>query len=135
MLAPLLLGGVAWLIALFLFGAAIQWSQSAPARLTPEISGVDALSRAINDARVASSHPERLRWTVTKSATFLTEMVVTVAAERPEHARTIAEQIVLPVRSKYREILIYVHAVDVERDPSVRRIDWTPARGFAELSY
>ena len=135
MLAYLLLGGAAWLIALFLFGAVIQWSQSSSARITPEISGVDPLSRAINDARLASSHPERLRWTVTKSATFLTEMVVTVAAERPERARTIAEQIVLPVRAEYREILIYVHSVDESDDPSVRRIDWTPGQGFVELSY
>ena len=135
MLAPLLLGGAAWLIALLLFAAAIQFSHSQPARVTAEIGGVDALSRAINDARLASSHPERLQWTVTKSATFLTEMVVTVAAERPEQARSIAEQIVLPVRSKYREILIYVHAVDESEDPSVRRVDWTPAHGFVELSY
>jgi hypothetical protein len=62
-------------------------------------------------------------------------MVVEVIAERPEEdAREIARQIVLPVQDKYREILIYVSAVDSDDDPVVRRIDWTPQAGFTELT-
>jgi hypothetical protein len=131
----LLLGGVAWLTALVLFAALLQWSGSAPPRLTTDLDGVDALSRAINDARLASSHPERLNWTVTKSATAMREMVVTVVAQRPDRARVIAEQIILPVRGHYEEILVYVRAIDERRDPVVRRIDWTPHGGFKEMSF
>jgi hypothetical protein len=134
-LGRLLLGGAVWLTALLLLGALLQWSGASPPRVTPEMGGVDRLSRAINEAREASTHPGRMRWTVTKSATFLREMVVTVTAERPEEARAIAEQIVLPVRDKYEEILIYVHAVDEESDPLVRRVDWTPRGGFEEMSF
>ena len=110
MLGRLLLGGVAWLIALLLFAALLQWSGSQPPRVTPALDGV-------------------------KSATFLREMVVTVAAERPDRARTIAEQIVLPVRQHYEEILVYVQAVDTKSDPLVRRIDWTPRAGFQEMGF
>jgi hypothetical protein len=133
-LARLLLGGVAWLVALLLFAALIQWSGSEPRRIMPALDGVDARSRAFNSTRLASSHPERERWTVTRSAGFLTEMVITVVAERPEQARTIAEQIVLPVASKYQEVLVYVRALD-EDDPLVRRVDWTPRGGFVEMAY
>ncbi len=135
MFARLLLGGVAWLAALLALGALLQWAGTAPARVTPEMDGVDRLSRAINQARLASSHPGRRRWTVTKSATFLREMVVTVTAERPDEALEIARQIVLPVQDKYSEILIYVHAVDQEEDPVVRRVAWTPQDGFSEMSF
>ena len=134
MLARLVLGGVAWLAALLALGALLQWAGAAPPKVTPEMAGVDRLSRALNDARILSSHPARDRWTVAKSAGFLTEMVVEVIAERPEEAMEIARQIVLPVQDKYREILIYVHAVDSEADPVVRRIDWTPRTGFVEMA-
>ena len=136
MLPRLLLGGVAWLLALFLFGALIQWSGSATPRVTAAIDGVDPVSRSINQARLASTHPERLRWTVTRSASALREMVVYVSAERPQQARLIAEQIVTPVHEQqYQEILIYVSAVDPGRDPLVRRVEWTPRGGYRETSF
>ena len=135
MLGRLLLGGVAWLMALLLFAALLQWSGSSSPRITADLDGVDALSRAINKARLASAHPERTHWTVTKSATAVREMVVTVAAERPDDARTIAEQIILPVRAHYEEILVYVHGVDQKHDSLVRRIDWTPRGGFQEMTF
>ncbi|MGE0444590.1 MAG: hypothetical protein AB7P99_05130 [Vicinamibacterales bacterium] len=135
MFARLLLGGIAWLAALLALGALLQWAGTAPPRVTSGMAGVDRLSRALNDARLLSKHPARDRWTVAKSAGFLTEMVVEVIAERPgEDALEIARQIVLPVQDKYREILIYVHAVDSEADPAVRRVDWTPQTGFTELT-
>ncbi len=135
MLPRLLLGGVAWLLALFLFGALIQRSGSDTPRVTPAIDGVDPVSRSINQARIASTHPERLRWTVTRSASALREMVVSVSAERPEQARVIAEQIIAPVHQQYEEILVYVSAVDSGRDPLVRRIAWTPRGGYRETSF
>lgn len=135
MVGRLLLGGVAWLMALLLFAALLQWSGSPAPRITPDLDGVDALSRAINQARLSSTHPERKRWTVTKSATALREMVVTVAAERPERARVIAEQIIVPVRAHYEEILVYVHALNRKSDPLVRRIEWTPRGGFEEMAF
>ena len=76
-----------------------------------------------------------MHWTVTKSATALREMVVTVAAERPERARVIAEQIIVPVHARYEEILVYVHALNQKSDPLVRRIEWTPRGGFQEMAF
>lgn len=135
MLGRLLLGGVAWLLALLTFAALIQWSGSRPLHITTELDGVDALSRAINQARRASLHPERTHWTVTKSAGALQEMVVYVAAEKPERARVIAEQIIDPVHQHYVEILVYVHAIDEARYPLVRRVEWTPRGGYRETSF
>jgi hypothetical protein len=134
-IARLLAGGVAWVAALVLFAASVQWSGSQPPRVTPALDGVDALSRAINQARLASSHPERTRWTVRKSAGALREMVVHVAAENPERARIIAEQIIDPVREQYVEILVYVHAIDEKRNPLTRRVEWTPRSGYLETSF
>jgi hypothetical protein len=131
----LLLGGVAWLLALLLFATLIQWSGSRPLRITSDLDGVDDLSRAINRARVTSSSPERKRWTVIKSAGALQEMVVYVAAERPERARYIAEQIIGPVHQHYVEILVYVQAIDETRNPLVRRVEWTPRDGYRETSF
>ena len=135
MVSRLLLGDVAWLLALLLFAALIQWSGSRPPRITSELDGVDALSRAINKARLASTNPERTHWTVIKSAGALQEMVVYVAAERPERARVIAEQIIGPVHQHYVEILVYVHAIDERRNPLVRRVEWTPRDGYRETSF
>jgi hypothetical protein len=130
----LLLGGVAWLMVLLLFAALLQRSGSSP-HITSDLDGVDALSRAINKARLASGDSGRARWTVTKSTSALREMVVTVAAERPDKARTIAEQIIMPARADYEEILVYVHGLDQKHDPVVRRIEWTPHGGFTEMSF
>ena len=135
MVSRLFLGGVAWLFALLLFAALIQWSGSRPLQITPELDGVDDLSRAINRARLASSSSERKHWTVIKSAGALQEMVVYVAAERPERARAIAEQIIKPVQQQYVEILVYVHAIDETRNPLVRRVEWTPHSGYRETSF
>ena len=135
MVSRLILGGVAWLSALLLFAALIQWSGSRPLRITSQLDGVDALSRAINHARLASTNSERKRWTVIKSAGALQEMVVYVAAERPERARLIAEQIIEPVQQQYVEILVYVHAIDETRNPLVRRVEWTPHGGYRETSF
>jgi hypothetical protein len=134
-IARLLAGGVAWVAALGLFAALLQWSGSQPPRITSTLDGVDPLSRAINKARLASSDPNRARWTATKSAGALREMVVEVAAEHPEQARSIAEQIISPVQAHYVEILVYVHAIDQRRHPLVRRIEWTPRGGYQETSF
>ena len=135
MIARLIAGGVAWVAALGLFAALLQWSGSQPPRITSELDGVDALSRAINKARLASQHPERTPWTVTKSAGALREMVVEVAAEHPERARVIAEAIIEPVHQQYVEILVYVYPINQRRDPLVRRVEWTPRGGYLETSF
>jgi hypothetical protein len=134
-IARLLAGGVAWFAALGLFAALLQWSGSRPPSITPQLDGVDALSREINIARLASTHPERRRWTARKSRGALREMVVEVAAERPERAREIAEQIIGPAQHRYVEILVYVRGTDERRNPRVRRIEWTPRGGYHETSY
>ena len=135
MIARLIAGGVAWVAALVLFAALLQWSGSTPPQVTPALDGVDALSRSLNKTRLASDDPEHRRWTVTKSARALHEMVIQVTAERPERATDIARLLVDPVRDQYVEVLVYVRAVDQQRDPVVRRVEWTPHDGYQLWSY
>jgi hypothetical protein len=134
-IARLLAGGVAWVAALGLFAALLQWSGSATPKVTSALDGHDPLSRSINQARLASSHPERARWTATKSVQALAEMVVEVAAERPEEATAIARQIIEPAQRHYSVILVYVRAVNQQADPVVRRIEWSPRDGYQHLTY
>ena len=135
MIARLIAGGVAWVAALGLFAALLQWSGSAPTKVTPALDGYDPLSKSINQPRRASSDPERAHWTATKSVQALAEMVVEVTAERPDHAVAIARQIIEPAQRHYSVILVYVRAVDQKSDPVVRRIEWSPRDGYQQLTY
>ena len=142
MIGRLLLGGVAWLAALGLFAALIQWSASVTPTLVPmrngstALDGVDAIARALNHTRLTSMHPDRLQWTVTKGMSALREMVVYVTANDPDDARAIAENIVTQAaRAEYQEILVYVQGVDQRTDRIVRRIEWTPRDGYSEMRF
>ncbi len=142
MIARLLLGGVAWCAALALFAVLIQRSGSVTHRLMPArdgrtaLDGVDAIARALNNTRLSSMRPDRLQWTVTKGMSALREMVVYVAANDPDDARSIAEHIVTPAaRAKYHEILVYVQSVDLKKDPVVRRVVWTSRDGYVEMRF
>ena len=132
----IVLTGLAWVAALALLGTLLQWSGSPAPKLTRDHDGVDVVARSLNETRRASTHPDRLRWTVTKGMAAMREMVIDVKAEQPEQALTIAEQIVTPkARAQYVEILVYVHAVNPQRDPVVRRVQWTPAGGYVETEF
>jgi hypothetical protein len=74
-------------------------------------------------------------WNVVRANSAHNVLVIDVETERVHTAREIAEQIVNPVRSRgYLEILIYVYKTG-EPDAPMRRVQWTPSRGYVELAY
>jgi len=130
----LLAGGVAWLSALFLFGALVQWSGSAAPELGTHRDGVTALARSLNQSRPRTSEGDHT-WTVTKATSALRELVVEIDAVTPEEAPGIARHLVERVKGDYDEILVYVHALDSRQDPRIRRIEWTPTRGYLASAF
>lgn len=98
-----IIGGVASSIALLLFAAAIRFSASAP--------------------------PPGPQWTVTSSIGTHHMLVVNVTAQRGASLGAIGKSIVQPVVGQYDEVLIYVKSGKT----TLRRIQWTPQHGYAEL--
>lgn len=128
-------GVAAWLGVIALFGAVLQRSASTPLRPSPSRDGVTALARSLNQLRRDSDAPSDDQWTVTKATSALRELVVEIEAVDPGDAARIARFIVDPVRQDYDEVLVYVRGLDTARDPVVRRIEWTPGRGFIASEY
>ena len=56
-----------------------------------------------------------------------------VVARQVSDAVPIAAAIVEPVRYQYDEVLVYVRGPGERGQPAVRRVQWTPAAGYAEL--
>jgi hypothetical protein len=94
---------VASSILMLMFGAAVYYSASLP--------------------------PPGPRWTVTHSTGAHHSLVVHVTAHPGVSLREIGEAIVTPLQGKYDEILIYVKS----GTSTLRRIQWTPQRGYVEL--
>ena len=134
MFVRLLAVGVAWLAALFLFAALLQWSGSRPPELGSHRDGVTALARSLNQSRPRSADGD-YTWTVTKATSALRELVVQVDAVDPSDARRIAEHLVAGIQAHYDEVLVYVQGLDTNRDPLVRRIEWTPRRGYLASAF
>ena len=131
---PKLLGaGVASLavIGLLAFGIVLR---PAPRLATTPDRATSTLARTINKMARGAANTPRVGWAVTKATAAQHMMVVEVEAERLDDARSIAVQIVEPVRSKYEEILIYVRQPG-RNVPAVRRVQWTPRGGYVETTY
>lgn len=128
-----LLAGVAWLAALGLFAAVIQWS--ARPRPTPTPPALTDLVRALNRMETPSPFAKHEPWIVTRATSARHAMVIDVEADKPEDAQKIALEIVAPLRAKYEEVLIYVRPIGSPRDAVTRRIQWTLTGGFVETAY
>jgi hypothetical protein len=129
----LLLAGVAWLAAFALFAALVQWSARPRPKPTPP--AVTALVRALNRMETPSVFGTHEPWVVTRATSARRAMVIDVEADKPQEARSIAEELVAPLRAKYEEVLIYVRSIGNPVDGLTRRIEWTPSGGFVETSY
>jgi hypothetical protein len=132
-MARLAVAGVAWLAALGLFAAIIQWS--ARPRPTPTPPAVTDLVRALNKMETPSPFARHEPWIVTRATSARHAMVIDVEADKPADARSIAEQLVRPLRPKYEEVLIYVRPIGSPVNSVTRRIEWSPGGGFIETSY
>jgi hypothetical protein len=129
----LVVGGVAWLAALLLFAAVIQWSAHRPLPVTPARYAASTLVRTLNN--LSQPHNAWTDWTVSRATSADRVMVVAVDANHPERAQQIATEIVTPIRGRYDEVLVYVTSTNAREDPEVRRIQWTPARGYVETDF
>jgi hypothetical protein len=127
--ARLFIVGVAWLAAVVLFAALLEWSGSTPAYLDARHDGVTALARSLNGLRPPSAG-DRHEWTVTKATSALHSLVVEIEAIDPTQARHIAEHLIAQVRGSYDQVLIYVQPVDAAGDAFIHRIEWTPRGGY-----
>jgi hypothetical protein len=129
----LIIAGVAWLAALGLFAALVQYS--ARPRPTPTPPAVNDLVRALNKMTTPSPFARHEPWIVTRAASARRAMVIDVEADEPQEARSIAEEIIAPLRGRYEEVLIYVRPIGSPKSTLTRRIEWTPGEGFIETSY
>jgi hypothetical protein len=119
-----------WIAALVGLAAAMQGSGSTR---PPRPLAANALARSINDAQPTTGR--RWQWTATSATSAMRELVVHVEAFDVEQARQIAAAIVEPRRTKFDDILVYVHRVGGSRGMAARRIEWTPRRGYDEVVY
>jgi hypothetical protein len=124
----LLLGGVAWLAAIVLFAAALQWSAhgqrlsfSTPASAFARLLNVD------NEGRRLPS------WAVITATGAHHVLVVEVEADDASAALVIAPQIVARVQDRYQEVLIYVRQQRASDRYAAHRVQWTPGSGYHEL--
>jgi hypothetical protein len=127
----LLVGGVVWLAVVALF-ATFLYRSARPVRVPSNESG-SALVRTLNKAQPLTD-TDWAPWLVTRAATAHNVMVIDVEARHLDHAKSIATEIVEPVRSRgYDEILVYVHQAGGKREGAERRVQWTPKGGYVEL--
>jgi hypothetical protein len=129
----LVVAGVAWLAALGLFAALIDYS--ARPRPTPTPPAVTDLVRALNKMTTSSPFMKHEPWVVTRATSAQKAIVIDVEADQPENAHSIAVDIVKPLQQKYEEILVYVRPIGSPAYSSVRRVQWTPHGGFVETRY
>ena len=100
-----LLVALAWVGVLGLFLASVRWPPPPPA------------------------------WVITHTTAAHETMVVTLQARAPDQALRIAREIVEPVRTRYKEILIYVWPPGDSRGMPARRVQWTVRGGYIETVF
>ena len=79
--------------------------------------------------RSASTPSPGPEWTITSSIGTHHMLVVNVDARPSADLKKIGRAIVTPVIGQYDEVLIYVRS----GKSALRRIQWTPQRGYVEL--
>ena len=104
---------------------------------SPEVTAGEHAASVLTDAvrNAGRGLADGMAWRVTQANTAGNVMVVDVEADRPDEARTIAEEIVAPLADSYLEVLLYVRGRDGTADGSVRRVHWTPDTGYVETTY
>lgn len=75
------------------------------------------------------------RWTVTEQLSAHHVLIVHIETDHLNEARSIARQVVEPIRERFAEVLVYVHRPGRPDAVAPRRIQWTRARGYVETQY
>ena len=109
---------------------------AAPGAASGPTAGETAASVLTEALRSAEGRTgEGLAWRVTEANAAQGVLVVEVEADQPDDALAIAEQIVAPLDDTYEEVLVYVRGTDPAPGALTHRIQWTPGRGFVEITY
>ena len=74
-------------------------------------------------------------WHIRNMATAHGAFVIEVEAEDPSQTEAIARALIEPIQDRYDEILVYVDKQGDESDLPARRMQWTPAGGYVEITY
>lgn len=125
---------VAWLAAVVLLLGARSWSTLIARRAAPSAAPASAVTRALSNAQRGHARGFPL-WTVTRAYSAHHTMVVYVETERVEQSRHIAAQLVDPLKGRYDEVLVYVRKRGTSGNLAMRRVQWTPRDGFAEINF
>jgi hypothetical protein len=72
-------------------------------------------------------------WRVVNTTAAHRMMVVQVETARVNEAEAIAQQIVLPVRDRYDEVLVFFFDPAVTPRRASLRVQWTPREGYRRL--
>jgi hypothetical protein len=111
-----------------LLAGGLIWSSLPPHPRRPPSSS--DLARSLNvtvpdDAR-------EWRWSVTRAQASQGALVVTADVLDMSESMDVARQIVEPVRTKYGEVLVYLHAHGSKSQFAARRVQWTRTGGYKE---
>lgn len=122
-------GVIGWMVALLLFGSAIEWAGRP--RIAESLVPGPPLVRELNRA-----HPtgDTRTWAVVRANAAHNVLVVDLDAVTVADAMLIAEQVVNPVLDRgYDEALIYVWEAGTDKPYADRRVQWTPGGGYKEM--
>jgi len=102
-----------------------------------EVTAGQTAASVVTDALLSGEERSRdeMSWQITQANTADDVMVMDIEADRPDEARTIAQEIVPPLADAYLEVLIYVRGRAGSADGNVRRVHWTPDLGYVETTY
>jgi hypothetical protein len=81
------------------------------------------------------SHHRWARWTVTEHLSAHRVLIAHVETDYLNEARSIAQQIADPIKTRYTEVLIYFHRPGRPDTLPPRKISWTPTTGYVETVY
>jgi hypothetical protein len=117
-----------WLGALLLFAAGLAWNGAPRHPRRPPAQS--ALARSLNGTQPVNDW----RWSVTHAQASQGALVVEVDVMDLAEALASAQAIVEPVRTHYREVLIYLRQTGSVRPFAAKRVQWTPGRGYVETA-
>ena len=103
------------------------------------VYGCSSESDSTLDRAVVPSGPSLSNdaWRIVKMATAHDVFTIEIEVDELEKARSVAEELLVPLKGNYSEILIYVYAEGEGEGGHIpaKRIQWTVADGIIETDY
>ena len=103
------------------------------------VYGCSSESDSTLDRAVVPSGPSLSNdaWRIVKMATAHDVFTIEIEVDELEKTRSVAEELLVPLKGNYSEILIYVYAEGEGEGGNIpaKRIQWTVADGIIETDY